>query len=491
MRESGFENQPVTDKGLDLEKVTAPGSRLQWIQEVIPCLVCALIAGLFVWLTDAGSPLDSKSPHPQDSYYNLLVQGFSEGHLYLKLDPPAGLIRLANPYDPVANAPYLRVLNDLSFYKGKLYLYFGITPALVLFWPYHLLTGQYLSEGGAVAIFFAIGFAATLGLARAICRRYFPETNIWMIAVCMLVLGLAMGLTVSGTVYEQTSLTIAGSVYEIAETCGFAFAMLALVAIWRTMHASPKGQASWLLLASLAYGLAIGSRPTLLFGAVVLMVPVVQVWRERAGSGPGLRILILFAAAAVPITLAGLGLMLYNDLRFGSALEFGWHYQLNRNDQANIRQFSLHYLWYDFWFYFLQPFGLTAHFPFLKSVPLPPSPSGDNARETSACGAILTNYPLVLLALAVPLAWRGRPAQTVSSVRWLVVALLSLSTTVSFALCLFFATHGRYGLDFLPELLLLSVIGFLCLKRVVMPFRPWETVLCWGWSLLICLFACF
>lgn len=471
------------------------------MQELVLCLVLALLVGFFVWATGSKPPLDPGSPQAPDSYYNLLVQGFSEGHLYIKRDAPAGLSQLANPYDPVANAPYLRALNDLSYYKGKLYLYFGVTPALVLFWPFHSISGQYLSEESAVAIFYAIGFAAILALMRAICRHYFPERRIWLVTATVLVFGLAMGLTISGCVYEAAGLTISGSVYEIAETCGFAFAMLALAAIWRAMHASPPWQAWWLLLASFAYGLAVGARPAILFGAIVLLAPVFQAWRQRAGSGQWPRVIILMAAAIVPIALVGFGLMLYNDLRFGNPLEFGWHYQLNQNDQASIRQFSLHYLWFDFWFYFLQPFGLSAHFPFLKSLSLPPLPPGHYARVTSGCGAILTIYPLVLLALAVPLAWSGTfakplphgrgfvgaglPAQTDSSLRWFAFALFSLFITVSFTLCLFFATNVRYGWDFLPELLMLSVIGFLSLERIVLPFKPWERGLRWGWRLLL------
>ena len=52
-----------------------------------------------------------------------------------------GSLQLPDPYDPVAYAPY--PVNDLSYYKGKLYLYFGITPALVLFWPYVALTAPF------------------------------------------------------------------------------------------------------------------------------------------------------------------------------------------------------------------------------------------------------------------------------------------------------------------------------------------------------------
>jgi hypothetical protein len=85
----------------------------RWTQQVIPCLVCALVVGFFVWVTGLKRPLDPNSPQAPDSYYNLLVQGFSEGHLYVKRDPPAGLARLANPYDPAVNGPYLRPLRPL------------------------------------------------------------------------------------------------------------------------------------------------------------------------------------------------------------------------------------------------------------------------------------------------------------------------------------------------------------------------------------------
>ncbi|HEV2454193.1 MAG TPA: tetratricopeptide repeat protein [Verrucomicrobiae bacterium] len=462
-------DQPTNDEILDLKKARRSGN--DRMQEVIICLICAAMMWLFVWVTGSPAPLDAKGVAPRDSYYNLLAQGFSAGHLYLEQEPPAGLSQLANPYDPVANAPYLRSLNDLSYYNGKLYLYFGVTPVLVLFWPCHVLTGRYLSDGAAIAILYAIGFAAFLGLTRAISKRYFPQTNVWTMTAGALALGLAVGLTVSGIVYEQTSLTRAGGVYEIAETCGFAFAALTLCAIWRAMHVEPKRQYSWLILGSFAYGLAVGSRPTLLFGAVVLLAPVVQAYKNRAGSAPWSRIIALFAAAIVPITMVGVGLMIYNELRFGDPLEFGWHYQLNQNNQANIAQFSLRYLGFNFWYYFLQPFGLSAHFPFLKAIPLPPCPSGHYARIRAACGAMLTNYPLILLVFAVPSLWKGRLSESTASLRWFVIALFLAFCAVSLTLCLFFATNSRYELDFSPELLLLAIIGFLCLDCLALGFR--------------------
>ena len=35
---------------------------------------------------------------------------------------------------------------DMSVYKGKLYLYFGITPVLLFYLPFNLVTGMYLSD---------------------------------------------------------------------------------------------------------------------------------------------------------------------------------------------------------------------------------------------------------------------------------------------------------------------------------------------------------
>ncbi len=131
----------------------------------------------------------------EDAYYNLLVRGFRAGQLDLKTEVPAGLAHLADPYDPIANADYLQVdghpLWDLSYYHGKLYLYYGVTPALVLFWPYAALTGHYLGHKDAVVVFCAMGFLASVGLLCLVWRRYFPEIGLAVVAAGTLALGLA------------------------------------------------------------------------------------------------------------------------------------------------------------------------------------------------------------------------------------------------------------------------------------------------------------
>src|SRR6516165_8563815 len=84
-------------------------------------LATVLLAGAFYFWTAATSEPFHFAYHQTD-VYNRLTDGFLHGHTYVPTRPPAGLLALANPYDPIANQPY-RVwgVGDMSLYKGHLY----------------------------------------------------------------------------------------------------------------------------------------------------------------------------------------------------------------------------------------------------------------------------------------------------------------------------------------------------------------------------------
>jgi tetratricopeptide (TPR) repeat protein len=467
----------MLSRKFDSGKKSTPKGDSQWMRYAVFGMVCALAIGIFAWSAESGF-LELASPHAEDSYYNLLVQGFRAGQLNVRREAPPGLTQLANPYDPAINTSYVWDSHyqsyDMSYYKGKLYLYFGVTPALVFFWPYVALTSHYLPDKDAVVIFYALGFLVAAGLLRAVWRRYFSEVSVWVVALGILTLGLTTGIL------ENLSRC---DVYEVARSSGFAFTMPALAAIWCAWHA-PKRKVLWLLLASLAYGLAIGSRPSLLFGVIILLLPVAQAWRAATEPGSRRRVGLLLVAAVGPVMLIGLGLMLYNTLRFGSPFEFGWNYQLSNYQNNAAQQFSLHYFWFTFRFYFLEPMRWSGHFPFLQAGPLLPSPSGYTSVGNAYSG-ILSNYPLVWLALAAPLVWRGRPVDEVSVLRWFVAAVFLLFVTCALILCLFCSASSSYELDFLPALMLLAVIGILGLERALVGSPVWRRIARWGWCLLL------
>ncbi len=443
--------------------------------------VCILVIGVYAYGAHSGF-LASASLNAADTCYNLLVQGFRAGQLSLKKEVPRGLAQLADPYDPVAYAPYGAL--DLSYYKGKFYLYFGVTPAVVLFWPYVALTGHYLSQKDAAVILCVVGFLASAGLLCALWRRYFAEVSVAVVAAGALALGLATDVPVMLSRCD---------VGEVSVSAGYALTMLALAAIWKALH-EPRRRSGWLAAASLAYGLAVGARPGLLFGAVILLVPVVQARRERFSARfqhERRKVWTPLMAATSPIVLIGLGLMLYNALRFGNPFEFGWHYQLTGDRQSTVHPFSLRYLWFNFRVLFLEPAHWSGRFPFVHEIKTLPVPAGHSGGEQPF--GVLTNIPLVWLALAVPLTWRSRSGRAHPILRGFVTAVALLFGTCALTLGLFCAASVRYQVEFLPTLVLLAVIGILSLERALAPTpesgqadRPvWRRAVRWGWGLLL------
>jgi len=364
-------------------------------------------------------------------------------------------------------------LHDVSYYKGRLYLYFGVTPALVLFWPYAALTGHYLLHKQAVAIFCAAGFLTSVALLGAFRRRYFPEVGTDVVAAGALGLGLATCIPVMLHHPEF---------YEVTISCAYAMVMLALAGIWHALH-DPARRNRWLAMASFAYGLAVGARPNLLFGAVILLVPVMQAWilepdcdrRRRFAAGRTL------LAAIIPISFIGSGLLLYNYLRFDNPFEFGLHYQMSSIKESDLKHlFGLKYLWFNVRVYFLEPVRWNIFLPFfMEGIEVPRAPAGQLGAENPF--GILSNIPLVWMVLAVPLAWRERTADERSTLRFFSAALAMFFAISAITICLFAGACVRYQVDFVPVLMLLAVCGILGLERALATRPGWYNAARCGW----------
>ncbi|HUL51792.1 MAG TPA: tetratricopeptide repeat protein [Opitutaceae bacterium] len=437
------------------------------VSRLVPSLVlgagCALVVALYAVIVAKGVT-EWSGASAAENPYNLLVAGFRAGHLSVAKEVPAGLAKLADPYDPAANAAYRSLpigLHDLSYYQGRLFLYFGITPALLLFWPWVALTGHFLLQRYAVAVFCAVGFLASTGLLRALWRRYFPEVGVASIAAGVLGLGLVTAVPV---MLQRAEL------WEVAIGCGYALVMLALAAIWRALHDAGR-RVWWVAAASLALGLAVGARPSLLFSAMVLLVPVALAWRQTAAEGAR-RPWGLLAAAVLPLALCGLGLMLYNQLRFDSPFDFGQRYQLAGDRQEAARYFSPRYFWFNIRVYFLEPVRWYRHLPFAGGIVPPPLPPG-HAPVEDAFG-VLANLPVLWFALAAPLAWRGRAGAERTALRAFVAAVALVFAVNALVLCGFYGNCSRYEVEFLPALALLAATGVLGLERALSSRPRWR-----------------
>jgi hypothetical protein len=452
-----------------------PPARSAALRYAILILSLAAVIAFYAWAIAPGRPFIAKFDTGID-YYNLLVKGFRSGHLNLQVEVPPGLFKLKDPYDPKQNAPF--GMHDLSFYKGKLYLYFGVAPALVLYWPFAAITGRYLDDRQAVFLFCVGAFMAGCFLLNRVRRRFFPDTGVAAEAAGIIAMGLAGMVPV---------LLRRPQFYEVAVSSAYAFLILSLLGLFQSLYGARR--LGWLAFASLCYSLAIASRPTYAFGAAALLVPV---FLSPGACGPtgrgGHTRLKRACAAVVPVSLVVAGIMAYNELRFGSPFEFGVTWALSGFNETKITQFSLSYLWYNCRAYLFAPAQLSAYFPFVRVISLPAPPTGHYGVEDPY--GVLPNMPFAALALAAALP----------GVRRRLLGPFTLAVAVaSFAVaCVIFSFQfatNRYMVDFLPGVMILAVIGFWGLREEFSGLaRRIVSAGCWLlliWSVLFNLFAAF
>lgn len=422
---------------------------LHWLDRVCTVAVLGLIVCFYTW-TARPEHLGNFFTGGDNGYYNLLTRGFLKGHLAMDLEADPFLATLKNPYDLAQRAGH--GLHDASYYKGKYYLYFGVTPALVLFLPFRLITGVYLDEGAASLFFASLGLLTMVGLLTAVRVRYFSRSPRWVFTAALFGLGLAD---------MMPALLRRASFWEVPITAAHACAVLGLGAIFKAIHS--KSRILWIGFGSLALGAAVGARPVYLLGCASLLMPLVfwargGAWREVAWRHALL-------AAVGPAALIGIGLALYNWLRFDSPFQFGQNYQMSA-DGVNPVFFSLSYLWYGVRLYWLEPAGWSPFFPFVTVISPPPPPLGQLGVENPY--GILPNIPYIVLALGLLSLFRSadlKQGDKIRLVTWFVSGFL-LTGAAMITVMGFGGITNRYMIDFLPLIVFLSCCGWLALSNL-------------------------
>lgn len=378
-------------------------------REALGLLILLLILGAaiwsyFWWAHPPGAPLLSS---PTGEYYSMQTDALLSGQLHIKIPPRPELLAQPDPYDPAQNQPY-RML-DMSLYRGRYYFYFGVGPVLSLFIPWTLLTGTLLSETVAAPVFASVALVLGATLLLSMRNRYLPGVGLWAVCLCAAVLawGTLMPLLFYGFMHTQVPMT-----------CAYLWTLAALWGAYRACWTAESGR-RWLLLAGFAIGMAVSCRPNFLFSSALLALPLAgralarttRTWRSTISD---------LAAASGPLIAIGIGLMIYNTLRFGSPAEFGMRYQLIgtrllgtsvlsfANVAANLRDYLFYRPEYVRYFPFvlprLEPLGVAWTFPFaclgalLPVLVLKRQGPGLAVRVLAACTAIVIAANLALLA---------------------------------------------------------------------------------------------
>jgi hypothetical protein len=448
--------------------------------EAIVTGIALILAGWFyVWTATSGEDRLSLALTKHD-LYNRLVDGFLAGRLGFLEEPPLELHTLAYPYDPAQNAPY-RKFHDVAYYKGRYYLYFGPAPAVVLLAPWKLLTGTYLPQHIAVAVF-AWG-AALLGvfLLRGLHRKYFPEVPSWILLGCNLAVlfGSLLPVLLRRPVY-----------YELAIASGCFFSMLGLVLIERAVRGGAFRN-RWLMGASLAFGFAVASRPNLVFAGAGALAWVL--WPQvkplvTAGRRDWAALLPILTPAFAPMGAVILALLAYNQARFGSPTEFGTYYQLAGGNQQTTAMMSANYLLPNLWYYLFAPAQFSLYFPFIQVTGFLPftTPAGYTGQENMY--GLLVTLPFLWAAVWLWRSSRRNPGLMPESLRQFAASAGILAGVAGAFLLLMSGANNRYFLDFVPVLAVVAGIGVLTWDA---SRQGWSRVagrVLWGTALVATLF---
>jgi hypothetical protein len=424
-------------------------------------------------------------------YFDMQAEAFLNGQAALLLEPDPRLAQVANPYDyrqreqAGISTPW-----DISYYRGKYYLYWGPAPALAAA-GLRLITGstvddQFLLLGSLIGVQ-ALSCIFLLMLR----RRFFPGLQAGLLALPLL------AITFTPPVLYILNRP---SVYEAAIMNG----QLGLIAgVLCAFTAGQSGKpARWMFLAGLCWAYAFNSRVTLLV-AVGFMALVFGWLTLRANQT---RRFQLALALLLPLALGAAGLGLFNLARFGSPFEPGWRYQFTGDalpaDPSAAT--SLFYIPANLYAYLLRPLKVDGVFPFLTAPWKPGFPAFLPVSELyypiEPTAGIFFASPIVLATLLSmgPILkpvwnWLTESAKVplisaTSSERALAgvaLALLGGGLLAFVPVLLFIVSSMRYEMDFLPLILLAAGLGWLWAHSALAGRSNVSRLLDWLGGLLI------
>ncbi len=434
-----------------------------WRFSILVVLASLFAFAVYVWFVSAGTWTN----WPTMSHdYNRLATSFQHGKLWLEMQPSPALLALPDPYDAAArNKAKVSFNFDTSLYRGKIYLYWEPAPAIILAGIQALIPIGIGDQFVAFVSTYGL-FVVNILLLLKLWHRFFYGLPAWAFLIAILLTGLTSPLLWILSIPRIYEAAVSSGQFFLMSGFYFAYAFLEKPAplIWK------------LTLAGICWALAIASRITLLvpvsfFTITTLLLAIKQTSRKEYSFW-----VHLLVALTLPLLLGGIGLGWYNWARFDSPFETGLRYQLTMWDMSKKTLFSLHYVLPNLYNYLFNPFQLRRSFPFLfaragrssfLSIPgLPVFSEVITGILISTPFIIFVLVPFVSLIkgrfqrrqLAQNNTGANRPPECL--LEWVSFSLIGSAVLTFSSLLVFFYETMRYLADFMPSLILLSVLGF-------------------------------
>lgn len=396
-------------------------------------------------------------------YYSLLADAFGKGQLSVDVEPGAALLSAEDPYNSEGRPAFDDDVWDLSLYKGKLYLYWGPVPALLLA-PAQLILKTHFTD--MYLVFFFLGGLLIFNslILLKLWRLFFADIRAGHIILSILVVGLNLPILWSLSIPD---------VYEAAIGAGQFFL---IGGIYFVILAFEKNlQKTFLFWAGFFWACSVGSRAINVLPILFLVAfTAFWVWKTQPKPLQWKDLISPAAALLTPLILGAILIGWYNWARFDSPLEFGLRYQItiyNLNRDMPLA-FQADYLPYNIVAYALLPFKFISGFPFIQPIDF--SAMLQNLDMTPpklyASGnvtGLLFFAPFLLFAL-MPLLKKNTEEtdQPKSHLKKLTAYLLVGSFLISLiSLLLYYYSQMRFMVDVISQVTLLAVFGYWMMVR--------------------------
>lgn len=473
-------------------------------------LIALLFCACFLPATEA-------IPYPLSGavrYYQPYVQqfdAFMKGQLHLDVPVSDEMLNLENPYDYDARED-ASPMWDRAYYDGKYYSYFGVTPILLVYFPYYLLTGALPGDSFVMGFFLLISAIfiplTVLKWVDLHEKKRIPLPLLWLAAVTAFIGSMMLLLARGVTPF-----------YYIATMAGNAFLSLFLFLLLKAAEQNTlRDRCFFYVLAGLAYALLLHARLNIALLAAFLVVPylvfrvlkhrreeeaatapeTVQPTKEasetecteqaaeadaapeeaeentptptakpaeqplreplakrlRAWFAPPKEILFSLLALGIPVAVAFVAIFLLNHLRFGSILEFGTSYQLTVSD-IRYNTLSPADLFPALYHYFFQPLSTSPYFPFFSLQRLSANDYGHYVYVDTGLGLGSLSLMKIFLLSPVVYAVKSRTRYEKVLLSALLLGLVTLAL-MNFSL-------GGVIFRYTADLTSLASIGAVCL----------------------------
>ncbi|WP_162938335.1 hypothetical protein [Ethanoligenens harbinense] len=369
----------------------------------------------------------------------LMTQALAHGHIDLLIKPADALQYLTNAYSAdQRQAQQIPALLDASYFHGKYYSYFGLSPQLIML-PFRLITGKYIGTDVVWFIFDIFLQIATLRFYLSVVKRWFSGIGFLPCFIGAATIFFGSGVLV---------LAVGINFYGLTQVSALCFLFWGFSMLFDA-YCGKSATALRLTLSGLFFGMVILSRPNIvvfMLASVFLLAPIFQ----RTSKTRRVKWALCFC---IPFAAIMLFQLFYNLVRFGSPLQFGNNYQLTSydiqyNQISNVARFFA-----VLWHYLFQQISWDLTFPFVHINRVDLNVSSGFYYNSGMAGLI--NYPVYYILL-FGATLRSRMRKTVKG--HFLAALLLLSGLLICFDALKAGVDNRYLTDLMPVLLFASLL---------------------------------